>query len=180
MDDVLAFTFTPDEEGYLMSPRRKEDFHLWFEDYECLLNIYKRKNLDNFLSYLSEECEPVVFSAGVNSYVQLVMSLIDPTRKIKHILAQEHCSRIVEEESDIDEYVKDLNLLGRDLSKVVYIDCKPMSFWLHPDNGLCWEEFKADNSMKFEDLDEVLLEIEECRKYKDVREYLREEYSLKG
>jgi hypothetical protein len=34
--------------------------------------------------------------------------------------------------------------------------------------------------MKFEDLDEILLEIEECRKYKDVREYLREEYSLKG
>ncbi len=77
----------------------------------------------------------MVFSAGVNSYVQLVMSLIDPTRKIKHILTQEHCNRIVEEESDIDEYVKDLNLLGRDLSKVVYIDCKPMSFWLHPDNG---------------------------------------------
>lgn len=56
MDDVLAFTFTPDEEGYLMAPRRKEDFHLWFEEYECLLNIYKRKNLDNFLSYLAEEC----------------------------------------------------------------------------------------------------------------------------
>lgn len=56
MDEVLAFTFTPDEEGYLMAPRRKEDFHLWFEDYECLLNIYKRKNLDNFLSYLAEEC----------------------------------------------------------------------------------------------------------------------------
>jgi hypothetical protein len=88
MDDVLAYTFTPDEEGYLMSPRRKEDFHLWFEDYECLLNVYKRKNLDNFLSYLSEECEPVIFSAGVKSYVELVMSLIDPTRKIKHILTQ--------------------------------------------------------------------------------------------
>ena len=54
MDEVLSFTFIPDEEGYMMSPRRKEDFHLWFEEYECLLNIYKRKNLDNFLAYLSE------------------------------------------------------------------------------------------------------------------------------
>lgn len=53
LDEVLAYTFTPDEEGYLMAPRRKEDFHLWFEQYECLLNIYKRKNLDNFLAYLS-------------------------------------------------------------------------------------------------------------------------------
>jgi hypothetical protein len=31
-----------------------------------------------------------------------------------------------------------LSLLGRDMSKVVYIDSKPMSFWLHPDSGLCW------------------------------------------
>jgi len=38
----------------------------------------------------------------------------------------------VEEESDIDEYVKDLALLGRDMSRVVYIDSKPMSFWLYP------------------------------------------------
>ncbi len=56
MDEVLSYTFTPDEEGYMMAPRRKEDFHLWFEEYECLLNIYKRKNLDNFLNYLQEEC----------------------------------------------------------------------------------------------------------------------------
>lgn len=88
MDEVLSYTFTPDEEGYMMAPRRKEDFHLWFEEYECLLNIYKRKNLDNFLSYLNEECEPVIFSTGVRSYVELVMGLIDPTRKIKHILTQ--------------------------------------------------------------------------------------------
>ena len=54
MDEVLAYTFAPDSEGYLLCPRRKEDFHLWFEEHECLLNIYKRKNLDNFLSYLSE------------------------------------------------------------------------------------------------------------------------------
>ena len=141
----------------MMSPRRKEDFHLWFEDYECLLNIYKRKNLDNFLAYLSEECEPVVFSTGVRSYVELVMSLIDPTKKIKHIITQENCNQIYEAEINIDEYVKDLGLLGRDLSKVVYLDSKFLSFWLYPENSLCWPELKADNSMKHEDLDEIIL-----------------------
>ena len=30
LDEVLAYVFTPDEEGYMLSPRRKEDFHLWF------------------------------------------------------------------------------------------------------------------------------------------------------
>jgi hypothetical protein len=40
------------------------------------------------LNYLSEECEPVIFSTGVKSYVELVMGLIDPTKKIKHIFTQ--------------------------------------------------------------------------------------------
>ena len=53
--------------------------------------------------------------------------------------------------------MKDLNLLGRDLSRVIYIDSKPMSFWLQPENGLCVSEFKADNSMRYEDLDETIL-----------------------
>lgn len=30
LDEVLAFTFVPNEEGYLNSPRRKSDFHCWF------------------------------------------------------------------------------------------------------------------------------------------------------
>ena len=78
----------------------------------------------------------------------------------------------------MDEFVKDLGLLGRDMSKVVYIDSKPMSFWLYPENGLCWQEFRADNAMKYQDLDLILLQIEQCRKRKDVREYLLQEYNL--
>ena len=50
---MLAYTFVPDEEGFLLAPHRPYDYHLWFEKYECLLNVYKRKNLDNFLNYLS-------------------------------------------------------------------------------------------------------------------------------
>jgi len=75
---VLSYTFTPDEEGYLLSPLRKHDFYYEYEDYDSLLTIYKRKNLDNFLSYISEECEPVLWSTGVQSYVDIVLGFIDP------------------------------------------------------------------------------------------------------
>jgi CTD small phosphatase-like protein 2 len=51
------------------------------------------------------------------------------------VFTQEHCDRIIVEKEEIDEYVKDLNLLGRDLSRVVYLDSRPLSFWLHPDNA---------------------------------------------
>ena len=84
----------------------------------------------------------------------------------------------MEEESDIDEFVKDMNLLGRDMSRVVYIDCKPMRFWLCPRNSIAWEEFRADASMKWEDMDMLLLEVEKCRREKDCRNYLKEEFDL--
>ena len=142
------------------------------------MNVYKRKNLENFLNYLSEECEPVVWPTGVRSYVELVMGLIDPTKRIKHIITQEHCDYVSEPESDIEEYVKDLSLLGRDMSRVVYIDCKPMAFWMHPHNSIAWQEFRADNTMKWEDLDMILLQVEKCRQTKDCRDHLREEFDL--
>jgi len=66
------------------------------------------------------------------------MDYIDPQKKIKTILTQEHCDRFIykDEGDDIDEFVKDLGLLNRDLSRVVYIDSKPLAFWLYPNNGL--------------------------------------------
>ena len=52
MDEFLVYTFTPDEEGYLLAPLRPYDFYEEFDQYNALLSIYKRKNLKNFLNYL--------------------------------------------------------------------------------------------------------------------------------
>jgi TFIIF-interacting CTD phosphatase-like protein len=52
------------------------------------LSIYKRKNLDNFLNYLKEECEPVLWTTAVPEYTEVIMRLIDPERKIKHVFTQ--------------------------------------------------------------------------------------------
>jgi RNA polymerase II subunit A small phosphatase-like protein/CTD small phosphatase-like protein 2 len=56
IDEVLAYTFEPDQEGYLSSPFRRHDFYTEYPEYQTSLSIYKRKNVDNFLNYLSEEC----------------------------------------------------------------------------------------------------------------------------
>lgn len=63
-----------------------------------------------------------------------MLGVIDPQKLIKHVITQEHCSRVVDEEEGIDEFLKDLSLLGRDLSRVVYFDSKVLSPWLQPDN----------------------------------------------
>ena len=38
-------------------------------------------------------------------------------------------------EENIDDYMKDLERLGRKMDKLVYIDSKPVAFWCNPDNG---------------------------------------------
>ena len=76
------------------------------------------------------------------------MNFIDPEKKIPYRLSQEHCDRLVKEEEEIDEFVKDFQLLGRDMSRVVYFDSKPFSYWMYPDNSFPLEEFRADQTME--------------------------------
>ena len=35
---------------------RPYDWYREMDEYDALMSIYKRKNLDNFLNYLTEEC----------------------------------------------------------------------------------------------------------------------------
>lgn len=74
MDDVLLFTFYPDEqEAYLNSPKRDADFYLDLPEHNTYLNIYKRNHLDKFLNYIKENCEPILFCNGLKDYVDKVM-----------------------------------------------------------------------------------------------------------
>ena len=50
-------------------------------------------------------------------------------------------------EFDEDEdFIKDFNLLGRDRSNSVYIDCNPLSFWTFGPNSYLIDQFYADNT----------------------------------
>jgi TFIIF-interacting CTD phosphatase-like protein len=75
--------------------------------------------------------------------------------------------------------VKDLALLDRDLSRVVYIDSKPMSYWMYPDNCYPIGEFKADQTMEDEDLNGVILEIENFKKLQDIRPTFIQRYKTR-
>ena len=76
---------------------------------------------------------------------------------------------MVWEKENIDEFVKDLDWLGRDLDRLVYIDCKPFNFWPNPDNGKFQNlaipvlDFYADNTQRDNDLNMLMTLLEEIK-----------------
>ena len=76
--------------------------------------------------------EIVIFSAGTKEYCDKVLDILDINNNIiKYRLYRSHLSL-----RNINNDVKDLSLLGRDLSKVIMIDNFSENYKLQQDNGL--------------------------------------------
>jgi CTD small phosphatase-like protein 2 len=94
------------------------------------LNI--RPQVRELLTELSKNFELMVFTASHQRYADAVLDYLDPENKhIQHRLYRQHCQYLPE-----GYYVKDLRVLGRDLSKVVLVDNAAYSYSFQVDNGI--------------------------------------------
>lgn len=108
------------------------------------------------------------------------MPYFDPENRITNRLTQEHCDTIEYEEEDVDEFLKDLQLLGRDMRRVVSIDSRPFGYWMYPDNCIALPTFRADaTTVDTDDMQAVIDELEKMRKLEDVRPYLSDRFLLR-
>lgn len=133
------------------------------------VHVRLRPFLHAFLRKLRGNYEVIVFTASQKVYANELLNLIDPEGVyIHHRLFRESCMAIE------GNFLKDLNVLGRDLAKTVIVDNSPHAFGFQVDNGIPVESWFEDPSDR--ELLKLAKFLEKLRTANDVRPLVRERF----
>ena len=165
----LSINFIPMPFPYIQTPNQYE-FSLILDLNETLVHfqikqednseyiIKLRPGLSDFLEDLSKYYELIIFTGSTKENANLIIDAIEGDKNkiyFKHRLYRNHMIIID------NEFVKDLNRIGRPLNKIVIVDNRPSNFRLQKENGICIKSFYGEdnNDMNLINLKNILINI---------------------
>lgn len=136
-DDKLTLVLDLDETLVHCSTEQQRlpsydlNFNVVFQGIDFNVFVQKRPHLLEFLKKVSEIFEVVIFTASQKLYADKLLDLLDPSRKFtKHRRFRDACVPVQ------GTFVKDLRVLGRDLSRVIIVDNAVEAFSFQLENGI--------------------------------------------
>ncbi|RCV32564.1 hypothetical protein SETIT_7G013100v2 [Setaria italica] len=147
-------------------------FPVHFNFREHTIYVRCRPYLKEFLDRVATLFETIIFTASQSIYAEQLLNVLDPKRKLfRHRVYRESCVYVE------GNYLKDLTVLGRDLTRVMIVDNSPQAFGFQLDNGIPIESWFDDPNDT--ELLKLLPFLESLVGVDDVRPYIARKFNLR-
>mmetsp|Transcript_72404 Transcript_72404/g.84107 ORF Transcript_72404/g.84107 Transcript_72404/m.84107 type:complete len:265 (+) Transcript_72404:49-843(+) len=130
LDETLVYAQSLPRKGGVPAGMK---YDVLVEDGDQLIVVRLRPYLREFLEFVSERFEAILFTAGLSSYADPLLARVDPEGRLlrRHLrLYRQHCADMS------GKKVKDLGLLGRPLHRIALLDNTPTTYAFQPRNGI--------------------------------------------
>eukprot|EP00906_Rhabdomonas_costata_P013861 RCo019869 len=132
-------------------PQRAEDkskYTVVFDLDETLVfardgTVRPRPHIDRLFEVLKNRCEVIIWTAGVKKYAQQVLERIDKTGALDFCICR-HEAWYQQPCNMGKNYVKDLAVLGRDVSRTIIIENTPDNCVRNPRNSIIVSDYVRD------------------------------------
>lgn len=157
------------ESSLLPQPDAEFTFFTPFQDTYYKVYLKLRPHVREFLETLCKIYEIFVFTTAKKEYAQTILEILDPQKKlIRHRLYQDHCVCVS------GYYVKDLNVLHRDLAKTVALDAVAYTLPFHLTNRIPVRRWMGNQTDR--ELLSLLPVLEQMTREEDVRQVISHQF----
>ncbi|KAF0041977.1 hypothetical protein F2P81_005509 [Scophthalmus maximus] len=130
------------------------------------LNVIEDAEFTFHTAFQDNRYKLFVYTCAKKEYAEKILDVLDPQRKLfRHRLYQDDCACV------LGHYIKDLNILGRDLGKTVVLDNAPHTYPYHLMNTIPIKSWSGESGDR--ELHKLIPYMEKLSAAEDFREVLK-------